>query len=98
MHDVPAHLYLRICFLRGAVDQAVNFLLALEPKLFPSQYLRIFQKQSPVCDKRSVVRPRLAIGLFDPLSKGQVTFARSCDVDSLLGGLLNAMSAKTVDE
>src|SRR5215510_1964847 len=97
MPDVPANLNLIIDCLQRSIYLAVNLLLAISPELFPCEYLRVIQNQSPESYEISITWSLIAPRRAHKLIQLDEALQCSLDINALLPSLYPTMFAKTCD-
>src|SRR5215510_13472576 len=97
MPNVPANPNLIIDCLQRSIYLTVNLLLAISPELFPCEYLRVIQNQSPERYEISIAWSLIAPRRAHKLIQLDETLQRSLDINALLPSLDAAMLAKTCD-
>src|SRR5215468_10695584 len=97
MPDVPTNLNLIIDRFQRSIYLTVNLLLAIGPELFPSEYLRVIQKQSPERYEVSIAWSLIAPRRTHKLIQLYEALQRSLDINTSPSSLDATILAETGD-
>src|SRR5262249_3797510 len=97
MPDMPPDPHPRVDGLHSTVDQTIDLLLAVRPKLFPCEDLGVVQQESPERDEISIGRPMALPRRAHEAVQFNEALARALHRYPSVAGLLAAVLAKARD-